>query len=390
MRKIIGFISSNIEFIAFGGPTIISVIAGMIFFCFSVLSGFQDIESIFYTAICILGSVLFWIIYHVNQKNIKKDYSSREHKYWYSAISLGGILVVLITLIALKVSIDLKIFPVLYGEKDLINLELLLQYLPLYFQSLMFLLAVVAFVLAYLNFNRKHGSALSGNFSYDYSIQEVPYIKEINIYNEKDRTTSIFSINLILNKKTTIKIIEYKPNPLTISAFTLKKIELLPVFKYSNINTYPDFSLDKIKIECLTETGSVIIGNKGFSKIVESEALRLPLDIPNVPLDSTHLVKFLNIDNYIPVKLINAHFIITNFCNDESIRCLEKIKLSQMLIKKLDEGTDINFELKGLYIRQVEELKKCSYSHGIDPEFMEILELPLTSYESCNDHLDRL
>lgn len=379
MRRILLYMGSNIELIAFLIPVIIFVIVTIILLIISFLSGFEDVKAIFATVVFSLGSILFWLIYKVNQRSIKKDYSSREHRYWYSTISLGGMLAILITLVALKVFTGLKVFPILSGEKDFIDLELLLEYLPLYFQSLMFLLAVTAFVLAYLNFNRKHGSALSGNFVYDYSAQEVPYIKEINIYNEKDRTTSIFSINLILNKKQTIKIVEYKPNPLKLSAFTLEKIELLPVFKYSNITTYPDFSLDKIKIECLTETGSVVISNKYFSKTVESEALRLSLDIPNVPVESTHLVKFLDIDNYIPVKLINDHLVITNFCDDERIKCIEKIKLSQMLIDRLSEGEDINFELKGLYIKQVEELKKGSYSDGIDPEFMKMIELPLTN-----------
>ena len=328
------------------------------------------------------------LFYQNHKKSTKKGFISNEDRAWNIVIFVGASLFILFTIYFLGLTHRLEVFPVTikkigaYLDEDFKKIQFSINWIRSYSQLLTMFLGIIAFFLAYLNFKRKFGASLSGNFSQSKSLQGVPYINKIKLLNEKDKTTFIFSINLVLNRKMKVKLIDYGDNPLILTAYSLKEIELLPVFKYSNLPKYnftEPFDPERTALECFTEAGSTMITPKQFHNEITSEALRLPTELPNIPLETTHLATFLDVENPIPLKLFGNQFVITNFCDDCKIKCLEEIELSKELICKLEKNEDIRFELKRLYMQQIGILKGGSYSSGIDPELMVVVQLPLTN-----------
>lgn len=114
-------------------------------------------------------------------------------------------------------------------------------------------LAILAAIIAFRNYRRKSGdkfSYVSGGNKREISI--------LLLRNEKDKTTSIFAIDVVLVTGERIRLVNFLwpiINPLNLSAFQTKKIEFEKVHLYGGRNP-KDFDFKKVlELICITPSG---------------------------------------------------------------------------------------------------------------------------------------
>lgn len=134
--------------------------------------------------------------------------------------------------------------------------NIITEYLPkitLAIQLSGFILAFVAATIAFRNYLRKSGDKLS----YIMAAAET-YISMLILRNEKDKSTSLFAIDIILINGERIRLVNFLwpiVNPLNLSAFETKKIDLSRVHLYGDRNP-KDFNIEKIsQFICITANG---------------------------------------------------------------------------------------------------------------------------------------
>lgn len=116
-----------------------------------------------------------------------------------------------------------------------------------------FILAFIAAIIAFRNYLRKSGDKLS----YTY-VSTSTDISMLILRNEKDKTTSLFAIDIILKSGERIRLVNFFwpiVKPLNLSAFDTKTIDLGKVHLYGDRNP-KEFNIKEIsKLICITANG---------------------------------------------------------------------------------------------------------------------------------------
>lgn len=120
-------------------------------------------------------------------------------------------------------------------------------------QTAGFILALVAATIAFRNYLRKSGDKLSY-----IAASTNTDIRALILRNEKDKSTSLFAIDIVLTSKERIRLVNFFwpiINPLNLSAFETKKIDLGKVHLYGDKNPR-NFKIREIKkLICITANG---------------------------------------------------------------------------------------------------------------------------------------
>lgn len=193
------------------------------------------IRAAFYLLLSIVASVIFCFFLFKS-----KDYLRR----WSTAdadVKIIGITSIIVVVILL----------IIYDLSDSQG-----GYLPLISMMLRVIgisLAIVAAIIAFRNYRRKSGDKLSyvsGGNKREISV--------LLLRNEKDKTTSIFAIDVVLVTGERIRLVDFLSpiiNPLNLSAFQTEKIELEKVHLYG-CHSPKSFNFQKVlKVICITSSG---------------------------------------------------------------------------------------------------------------------------------------
>lgn len=145
-------------------------------------------------------------------------------------------------------------------------------------------LAIVAAIIAFRNYRRKSGDKLS--YLCSSSTQDIV---SLILRNEKDKTISIFAIDVVLKSGERIRLVNFFwpiINPLNLSAFETRRIDLGKVHLYSGRNPR-DLNIKGIKkLICITANGESVVEKFPIdslkSKFVEKNKILLANRIRNI------------------------------------------------------------------------------------------------------------
>lgn len=237
--------------------------------------------------------------------------------------------------------------------------------LSLHLQITAIVLALLAAIIAFRNYNRKSGHNLFYTFGTKVNSEGKTYVSNVRIYNEKDKIESIFAIDIISEDKKRIRIINCQNAPIEIAAYSVHNIKLENVHKYKRAEkvyrfSKKHFNKHKITMEFITQNGAVkanllLINELSREYIKDTyQALRiknLPEDYQNLVLDikTKYIINIQEFDFYynaysehlIEAYVHNNKFILTQssieyvkYLSVSFSHFLEQNVLSQKIIEE--------------------------------------------------------
>lgn len=258
--------------------------------------------------------------------------------------------------------LDIIILGIVYPHvKNDENYNMWLITLSLYTPSI----ATIFGGIAYLNYRRKSGINIKGNFTID-KYNNKNFISEINLHSEKDKAITIYAIDLLVRYKIfnykyfkmylpftqqRIRIKNYPINePLKIAAFESIKISLQPIFKYSSEFILSNNKSD-YKIQCITPLGKTNLSPFNLQKFLETEhikALRTEnINENHLPENSEFIIFFKSeTSHFLPkfyVQITETGFTITHSTMDKRIilrQTIDSVHLPEEFIVKLTNISD--------------------------------------------------
>lgn len=258
--------------------------------------------------------------------------------------------------------------------------------LSLQMQLTALVVGLTAAIIAFRNYQRKSGQDIYCAFHKQIT-RSLPHVNGIALYNNKDRATVVFAVDLIiLGTNDRIRLFQDDLNPIIIPAYSSVVVKLERTSKYTN-NYIPDsFAQDKVRVVCITMNGAICAqyADMDMLKIDFQKTCIRPLAISNVPesykkdvvpFDATHWV-VLKESRYVynvtrdEARMICSDTILTGYFQNDIFYLTPEPEAGSYLKKYLHKKT--NKQIKEIKLRDNDKNRKGYFNQDEDIGLMNI------------------
>lgn len=129
--------------------------------------------------------------------------------------------------------------------------------LSLQIQFTALVIGLTAAIIAFRNYQRKSGQDIYYAF-FEHIKIDLPHICTIILYNNKDRTTVVFAVDVVMSDGSRIRLFQDDLNPTIIPAYSSVVIHLDYTSKYTDDFIPDKFKSSKMKFLCITMNGEIL------------------------------------------------------------------------------------------------------------------------------------